>query len=182
MMSHRRHPSNHGFTLVEILIVMVILAVVTVPFMTMVSMSYAHYHSLAAQVDLKAEAEGAAAKIFRRIAVTETFRIDPDNRGLTAGTARVHWGKDGLVLQEGGTSETLTTHAVTEFVAVRRGPRALTIFITISRPSRQQGREVTWFSAYDHDGGVVSNAASSSEASLASSLPERAGSESRRSR
>lgn len=151
MNTHSRRATPRGFTLIEVLIVMVILGILTVPFMSMVSMSYSHFHAVASQVDLKAEAEGAAARIFRRVAASGSFRIDRDNHGLAAGTAHFRWDAGRLVMHEGGRSECLSSHEITDFVAVRRGPQSLSLSIAVSKPSREPGRTVTWYSAYDHE-------------------------------
>lgn len=119
--------------MVEIAIVVVLTAVLLLPILALSVSVYREAEAISRTVDLKHEAEGAAARIFRH--ATAGAQLDADNHGLRgADGTRVRWEGDRLLLG----SRSLLPYPVQDFTATRDGDR-LTLHLALQAPVRAGG-------------------------------------------
>ena len=74
--------SSRGFTLIEVLICLGLLAVLVYPVYTMVETTMKAYSSSIRQMDLRSELARTEAQIKRLTQANSKYKIDPDNRGM----------------------------------------------------------------------------------------------------
>lgn len=119
--------------MVEIAIVVALTSILLLPILALAVSVYRESEAISRTVDLKHEAEGAAARIFRHAAAGA--HLDPDNHGLRgADGTRVRWEGDRLLLG----SRSLLPYPVQDFTATRDGDR-LTLHLALKAPVRAGG-------------------------------------------
>lgn len=122
---------GRGFTLIEVAIVLALVSLLLAPFLDMVVSVYREGRSMAMQADLKAEAEGAAYRLFRR-AAAGPYRLEADNHGiLFADGSRARF-RDGLLTLEGQATP------LSDFTATRRDG-VLTLHLAFQAPAHAGG-------------------------------------------
>lgn len=123
-----------GFTLIEVTIVSVLFLIMWAPFLEFYLSTYQKFHSLVTQVDLKADAEVAAARVHRAVFL-QRGQIAPDNHAVGA----IRW--DGQYLWSGRTH--LIPETVQDFSVVRRGGILMVHLALVPPNARRSGTAVS---------------------------------------
>ena len=128
---------RRGFTLIEVVIVMSLVALLTAPLLDFAVSFYRHGEAMARQSDLKAEAEGMAWRLFRRGAP----RLHPDNQGATfPDGSEVRRRRDDVVLRTPQGERALNEHPVEDFTLHRRDG-VLVLHLRLRAPLHARGPE-----------------------------------------
>jgi prepilin-type N-terminal cleavage/methylation domain-containing protein len=129
---------RRGFTLIEVLVVMIVVSTASGAFLAMYLGIYDSLHSVAAQADLASDARRASAVVFRSLAADPGASIAADNHAIhfTDGHS-VGW--DGQRVH--GLERDLGTHHVTDFSIVREAG-VWTLSVEITDPARPRGGPV----------------------------------------
>lgn len=123
--------------MIELAIVLALVALITAPLFDMVASLYRQAEAMARQSDLKAEAEGAAYRTFRRGRPI----LHASNQGATfADGSQVLRVGDRLFLRTGQGERALTEHPVEDFTLHRRDG-VLTLHLVLRAPLRAGGPE-----------------------------------------
>lgn len=90
---------SSGFTLIECLICLAIVAATFVPFMTMVDQMWGAYYRSIRNADERTETERVAYRVKAVLASQERFKIEDDNKGAVWSTGELNWVNGDLLLR-----------------------------------------------------------------------------------
>jgi prepilin-type N-terminal cleavage/methylation domain-containing protein len=128
---------SSGFTLVEVLICIGLLAILIVPFMTMVDNSLASYHRSLREVGVRTEMDRTGYRLQSLLRTHPGFQISSDNRGATWTGGQIRWSDGSVLTTDAQGTRTLAT-GVSHFSIHRRD--GLT-YLTLEFQDQQSGKK-----------------------------------------
>ena len=127
---------RRAFTLIEVLICLGILAIVTIPLLTMVEGVNSAYGRSIRLVNLRSDLDRVGFRM-QRLLRAENFTLNADNRGLSSATGKsIRWEDDKILLST-PKGNTVLTDSVTFFSVFRR-EGVTTVYLELLDPATKR--------------------------------------------